>query len=100
MGVHKLKAAATDKVGNTAVVENEFTVTVDFNSLSRLTRSFVSEDGVANSLIEKLQAAKEAEYRGNMKAKENILKAYVNELSAQSGKSIDEQQAKILVSLS
>lgn len=100
LGVHKLEATATDKAGNTAVVENEFTVTVDFNSLSRLTRSFVSEDGVANSLIAKLQAAIEAENRGNMKAKENILKAYVNELSAQSGKSIDEQQAKVLVSLS
>jgi len=58
LGVHKIEDIATDKAGNTAVVEEEFKVTVDFDSLSRMTKSFVSQDGVANSLAAKLQEAK------------------------------------------
>ncbi len=99
VGVHKLLATATDKAGNTAVVETEFTVTVDFDSLSRLTQSFVSKDGVSHSLVAKLQSAKEAAAKDNKQAVDGKLKAYVNELSAQSGKAITEQQANILIDL-
>ncbi|MEH7084289.1 HYR domain-containing protein, partial [Neobacillus drentensis] len=76
VGVHKLLATATDKAGNTAVVETEFTVTVDFDSLSRLTQSFVSKDGVSHSLVAKLQSAKEAAVKGNKQAVEGKLKAF------------------------
>ncbi|WP_223593681.1 immunoglobulin-like domain-containing protein [Neobacillus bataviensis] len=102
VGVHKLSASAVDKAGNTAVVETEFTVTVDFDSLSRLTQTFVSKDvvGVADSLVTKLQSAKEAAARGNKQAVEGKVKAYVNELSAQIGKVITEQQSNILIFLS
>ncbi|TWE08770.1 hypothetical protein FB550_101798 [Neobacillus bataviensis] len=54
LGVHKIEDIATDKAGN----EEEFKVTVDFDSLSRMTKSLVSQYGVANSLAAKLQEAK------------------------------------------
>lgn len=100
VGVHKLLAAATDKAGNTAVVETEFTVTVDFDSLSRLTQSFVSKAGVSHSLVAKLQSAKEAAAKGNKQAVDGKLKAFENELSAQIGETITGKQANILISLS
>jgi uncharacterized protein YjdB len=99
IGVHTISASATDKAGNTAVAENKFTVTVDFDSLSRLTQSFVSKDGVSHSLVAKLQSAKEAAAKGNKQAVDGKLKAYVNELSAQSGKAITEQHSNILIDL-
>ncbi|ULT57335.1 Ig-like domain-containing protein [Neobacillus drentensis] len=100
VGVQTISALATDKAGNKTVAEEKFTVTVDFDSLSRLTQSFVSKDEVAHSLVAKLQSAKEAAVKGNKLAIDGKLKAYVNELSSQSGKAISEQQANILIDLS
>ena len=100
VGVHTISALATDKAGNTALAENKFTVTVDFDSLSRLTQSFVRKAGVSHSLVAKLQSAKEAAAKGNKQAVDGKLKAYVNELSAQSGKVLTDQQASLLISLS
>lgn len=98
-GVHRISATATDRAGNTAAVDIEFTVTVDYDSLSRLTESFVTQQGIANSLVVKLKSAKEAEAKGNLAARDGKLQAYVNELSAQSGKELTEQQADLLISL-
>ncbi|MBT2698935.1 hypothetical protein J7E79_16170 [Bacillus sp. ISL-40] len=100
LGAHKITAPATDKAGNTAKVDIEFTITVDFDSLSRLTQSFVSKDGVAHSLVAKLQSAKEGAVKGNKQTVDGKLKAYENELSAQIGKTITEEQANIFISLS
>lgn len=98
-GIHQVIATATDKAGNTATVEIEFTVTVDYDSLSRLTESFVTNQGVAHSLVVKLASAKEAVAEGNLEDRDGLLQAYVNELSAQSGKKLTEQQASLLISL-
>ncbi|WP_051633706.1 family 43 glycosylhydrolase [Bacillus sp. UNC41MFS5] len=100
LGVNKIIASATDKAGNTAKIETEFKVTVDFDSLGKLTQSFVSNDGVSHSLVVKLHSAKEAADKGNKQAVDGKLKAFQNELSAQMGKTITDKQANILISLS
>ncbi|MBT2698823.1 hypothetical protein J7E79_15600 [Bacillus sp. ISL-40] len=100
VGVNKFTAKAIDHSGNAAELEFQFTVTVDFDSLSRLTESFVTKTGVAHSLTTKLNGAKEAAAKGNQNALEGKLKAYVNELSAQSDKSLTKEKANLLISLS
>ncbi|MEH7482647.1 family 43 glycosylhydrolase, partial [Neobacillus drentensis] len=100
VGANYFTVTATDRSGNTTETEIQFTVTVDFDSLSRLTESFVTNDGIAHSLISKLASAKEAATRGNSEAVAGKLNAYVNELLAQNGKSITEEQINVLISLS
>jgi hypothetical protein len=58
IGVNQIVASAADKAGNTAKAEIKFTVTVDYESLSTLTETFVTKEGVAEALTSKLQAAK------------------------------------------
>jgi hypothetical protein len=99
VGVNKVNASATDKAGNKTDVEIQFTVTVDFDSLSRLTEAFVTKQSVADSLTKKLQAAKASAVKGNTEALNGQLNAYKNQLRAQSGKSISEQDRHILGSL-
>ncbi|MGM0874719.1 MAG: family 43 glycosylhydrolase [Bacillota bacterium] len=99
VGVNKVTASATDKAGNKAEVEIEFTVTVDFDSLSQLTKAIVTKVGVADSLTKKLQSAKASAAKENKEALNGQLNAYKNQLNAQSGKSITEQASNLLASL-
>ncbi|MFJ5715827.1 glycoside hydrolase family 2 TIM barrel-domain containing protein [Neobacillus sp. NPDC093127] len=70
-----------------------------YENLMKLTEQFVNNKGVANSLIVKIKAAKEADERGNTKAKEGSLGAYINEVNAQSGKKLTIEQANILIGI-
>ncbi|MBO1514014.1 LamG-like jellyroll fold domain-containing protein [Metabacillus bambusae] len=97
--INKITATATDNAGNTAKAEIEFTVTVDFDSLGRLTEALVTKEGVAESLVKKLQSAKESAAKDNNQAMNGQLNAYENQLKAQSGKSISEENTKILINL-
>ncbi|QGQ44783.1 family 43 glycosylhydrolase [Metabacillus sediminilitoris] len=99
VGVNKVTASAIDKAGNKAKVEIQFTVTVDFDSLSRLTEAFVTKQGIADSLTKKLQLAKASAAKENKEALNGQINAYKNQLNAQSGKSINEQDSNLLVSL-
>jgi uncharacterized protein YjdB/uncharacterized membrane protein len=99
LGLNKVTATATDKAGNTANAEIQFTVTVDFDSLGRLTEALVTKEGVAESLVKKLQSAKESAAKGNHQAINGQLNAYENQLKAQSGKSISEENTKRLITL-
>ncbi|MGQ4667904.1 immunoglobulin-like domain-containing protein [Metabacillus halosaccharovorans] len=99
LGINKFTATATDKAGNTAKAEIEFTVTVDFDSLGRLTETMVTKEGIADALVKKLQAAKASEAKGNHQAMNGQLNAYENQLKAQTGKSISEENSKILIDL-
>jgi uncharacterized protein YjdB len=99
IGVNTFNASAVDKAGNTVEVQFQFTVTVDFDSLSTLTKSFVTNEGIANGLTSKLRAAKESSAKDNEEAMADQLNAYQNQLKAQKGKSITEQNADILTSL-
>jgi uncharacterized protein YjdB len=100
LGVNTFTVRATDHAGNLAEVEIQFNVTVDFDSLMSLTESFVSDEEFAESLMEKLLAAKNSKERNNKQAMNGQLAAFKNQLNAQSGKAITEEDATLLISLS
>ena len=97
LGTNTFKVTATDKAGNVGQSSISFRVTLSFDSLCMLTHQWISKAGVADSLCAKLDAAKAAAARGDWKA--GILAAYLNEVSAQSGKSLTVEQAALLAQL-
>ncbi len=96
----KLNGSATDLAGNTGRGSTQFTVNVTAASLSSLTARFVSSPGVASALNAKLKAAAAAAERGNAAVKAGAIRAYQNQLRAQSGKSISADDADLLIRLS
>lgn len=99
LGENTFSASATDLADNTGSATASFNVVVTHGSLCNLTQQFVTKKGVAQSLCAKLDAAAAAAGRGNDKAAANIMGAYVNEVSAQSGKALTHEQAAILTQL-
>ena len=71
----------------------------DEATLCALAQRVVAKDGVASSLCAKLDNAATARARGSLKAAENILKAFTNEVNAQRGKSITTDDADLLILL-
>jgi predicted extracellular nuclease len=71
-----------------------------YDDLCRLTRRLVTKPGVAESLCGKLEAAEAAAARGNANARDGVLKAYRNQVDAQTGKSISVANAAQLKALS
>jgi prepilin-type N-terminal cleavage/methylation domain-containing protein len=71
-----------------------------FDTLRILTMEAIVHPGVLQSLLAKLKAAEAAARRGNERAKAGSLRAYANELAAQSGKQIHPADAHILQNLS
>lgn len=55
--------------------------------------------GIQNSLLKKLESAQAALDRGNMQATRGKLKAFVNAVRAQRGKTLPEEQADVLLQL-
>ncbi|HVF46557.1 MAG TPA: prepilin-type N-terminal cleavage/methylation domain-containing protein [Pyrinomonadaceae bacterium] len=68
-----------------------------YDGLCSLTRSYVSNPGIANSMCAKLSTAEAAEERGNQAAKLGALGAYRNQLNAQSGKALTAGRASTLI---
>ncbi|HEY3367324.1 MAG TPA: hypothetical protein VGK74_19885 [Symbiobacteriaceae bacterium] len=99
LGNNSRSALATDKAGNTSSNSVNFTVSVTNASLCALTKQFVTKDGVANSLCVKLDNAAKQDAAGKTGASNNMLQAYMNEVSAQSGKAMSAAQADILTRL-
>jgi hypothetical protein len=54
---------------------------------------------VAQALLTKLDQAAAAGQRGNLNAKAGIVKAFINQLEAQTGKTIAAEQAAALIQL-
>jgi hypothetical protein len=96
LGTNSFSASATDLAGNTGSGSTSFTVVVTYESLRSLTRQFVGQRGILNSLEAKLNAAEAAAARGNANAKQGAITAYINEVQAQSGKALTADQAAIL----
>jgi hypothetical protein len=67
-----------------------------YESLRIATNDFVTQTGVASGLNAKLNAAEAAEARGNPAAKAGALRAYLNQLSAESGKTLTTREAHAL----
>jgi len=98
-GTTVLTYTATDGSGNTASATQTVTIAPTSVSVCATVRSVVSNAGEANSLCAKLSAAADATARGNVKAHDNQLQAFVNEVNAQRGKAIADADADRLIGL-
>jgi hypothetical protein len=74
-------------------------VVTSFESVCALAHSYSTDPGVADGLCDKLAAAQRAADRGETKAQANILRAFDNQVSAQTGKALTEEQANTLTTL-
>lgn len=99
LGANTFSATATDVAGNVGSGSTTFTVKVTGASLGALVQSFVSQPGVASSMLAKLRAAEAAAARGNASAKAGAIGAFINEVQAQSGKTLTAEQAATLIRL-
>ncbi len=86
VGTHTRNASATDNAGNGASLSTQFTVQVTSGSLCELVKRWVNKAGVANSMCQQL--------------KNGAYGAFANHVSAQSGKSVSDANAAILIALS
>lgn len=59
----------------------------------------VSNQGIKNSLCQKLSNASSDLEKGNIKAAINVMKAFVNEVNAKTGKKISFEDAELLVTI-
>jgi hypothetical protein len=98
-GTRTVKGTVRDDDGGETEYTRTVQVVVTFDSLCALTKAYVDKADVAQSLCDKLAAAKDAAAKGNTKTKQNILGAYVNQVEAQSGKSMTQAEAAILIAL-
>ena len=85
LGPHTLSATATDRAGNTGAGSTTVDVIVTPASLETLVDQLVGDHGIANSLVAKLQARN--------------VKAFDNEVDAQTGKKISAADAALLKQL-
>ena len=97
LGTHIYSATAIDLAGNAASAATTFQVIVTTSSLCELTKRFVSSSGIANSLCAKLNAADASMQRGDTQSRNGEIDAYVNEITAQTGKAVSDANARILV---
>ncbi len=70
-----------------------------YDSVRALAEFYSSNPGVAHGLTAKLDAAQAAEQRGNLSAKAGELKAFANQVNAQTGKALTPNQAEVLLTL-
>lgn len=100
LGTNTFSANATDKAGNVGTASTSFVLRVTFSSLKNVVSVVCNNPGVAQSLNSKLVAAEASAMRSNQKAKEQQIGAFINEVNAQTGKSITPEMAAILIRLS
>ncbi|MBC7958393.1 MAG: hypothetical protein H7X94_00875 [Vallitaleaceae bacterium] len=99
LGNNSVAITAKDMASNTSSVGAKYTVNVTFDSLSNLTRQFVSHKGIVTSLTTKLLIAKKTDKHNLAKLREVSIRSYINEVNAQSGKKIPADKVAILVKL-
>ncbi|TMC54835.1 MAG: HYR domain-containing protein [Chloroflexi bacterium] len=99
VGTTAVVCTATDVSGNSATASFNVTAQNTFDSLCRVTQAEASNEGVAHSLCVKLQGAADAVAAGDPAAADGKLGAYINEVEAQSDKSLTSQQAQDLAGL-
>ena len=99
LGEHTLVASATDKAGNVASAIASFTVSVTYDSLCRLTRSFATDAHIADVLCSHLTRAAEAAMSGPRAQRDAALSAYSALVRAQTGNALSAPHAETLLSL-
>ena len=102
LGPHVFAIAATDNIGNSGSTAVTFTIIVTPESIKDDVRQFfqsgaIKNQGIANSLLAKLDAAARQRAKGNCTAAGNIYGAFIHELQAQSGKGVDAAAAEIMI---
>lgn len=96
LGTNTFSATAVDVAGNSASASVTFTIKVTEESLCNLTRRFSTKPQIADSLCTKLDAARQAP---TPQARAGHLRAFLNELDAQTGKAFSPANAAILSKL-
>jgi GH35 family endo-1,4-beta-xylanase len=96
LGSHPYSATALDVAGNVGSGSTTFTVTVTFASLENLVRRFSTDPDVTAGLNDKLAAAAVSP---NKTARDNQLKAFSNQVRAQTGAALTAAQAQVLITL-
>jgi hypothetical protein len=102
LGQHTFTVSATDQVGNTGSLSVIFNIAVTAQSIKLDVNQFVasgaiSNSGIANSLLAKLDAAQTARTGGDCPTAANIYNAFDNDVQAQIGKAITAPAATVLV---
>jgi hypothetical protein len=102
LGPHIFRIAATDHVGNSGSSSVSFSVVVTPESIKGDVAQFlaagkIKNQGQAQALLSKLDAAGRAFSAGDCKAANNIYQAFINHLNAQSGKGVDAAAAQIMI---
>ncbi|MDB5056268.1 MAG: hypothetical protein JWM44_4318 [Bacilli bacterium] len=95
LGMNSFSATAMDRAGNTATGTTSFTVIVTIESLSNLVRQFVTNDHLVEVLCKKLESID----HHNIKSRDNVIDALINQISAKKGKSIEDDKANTIISL-
>lgn len=106
-GSHTITANAIDNAGNASVGTATFEVTVTYDGLCALTRSWVGAAGLTPihakllgaSLCAKLWAAEAAGAQGNNRAKAALIRVYINQVRVLTPSVFTAEQRDILVDL-
>jgi len=102
LGSHTFSIDAVDNVAHAASKSVTFTIIVTPDSIVQDVNQFfaagaIKGQGTEASLLAKLEAARSAWNSGNCTAADNLYQAFINELQAQSGKSVDATAALIMI---
>ncbi|MBZ5659732.1 MAG: hypothetical protein LAO08_04935 [Acidobacteriia bacterium] len=102
LGPHTFSIMGLDNVGNAGSRAVTFTIIVTPESIKGDVTQFlgagkIKNQGEAQSLLDKLNAAANARAGGNCATANNIYQAFINELNAQSGNGVDATAAHIMI---
>jgi hypothetical protein len=102
LGPHTFSISAVDNAGNADASSVIFTIIVTPESIKNDVKQFlaagkIKNSGLANSLLQTLDAAAKARAGGDCNTAANIYQAFINEVTAQSGKGIDATAAAIMI---
>jgi hypothetical protein len=101
LGPNTFAINAVDKVGNASSASVVFTIIVTAQSMIDDVNQLAGSGAIAatevNSLLAKLQNAQDQRAKGNCNSSGNMYQAFINEVNAQTGKSITPAAAAILI---
>jgi hypothetical protein len=102
LGTHTFSVASADQVGNAGSSSVAFTIIVTPASIEVDVSQFlasgdIKNQGEAQSLLAKLNSAGASYAAGDCKTAGNVYGAFINELSAQSGRGISATAAQIMM---
>jgi hypothetical protein len=100
LGQHTFTVNAIDNVGHSGSKSVTFSIIVTPDSIIQDVNQFVANGMITlnpQSLLAKLDAAKDDRARGDCTAAGNVYQAFINELQAQTGKGVDPVAANIMI---